>query len=106
MGKMKRELDRMQREITSYSSWHQIETNDKILFFPVDGSSIDKLLRDHVGGKHRIICGHGARLKESGVLGATEWYVFPTYEEAKTYLITYYGEYDEKDLPRILGVHK
>lgn len=105
---MKRELDRMKREITSYSAWHQIETDDKILFFPVDGSSIDKLLRDHVGGKHSIICGHGARLKESGALGATQWYVFSTYEEAKSYLITYYGHFsnDEDDLPKILGGHK
>ena len=108
MGKIKRELDKMKREVTPYCAWHQIEAEDKILFFPTDGSSLDKLLRDHVGGKHTIIYGHGARLKESGMLGATPWYVFPNYEEAKSYLSTYYGEYsnDEHDLPRIFGGRK
>ncbi len=101
MSKMKRELEKMKREVTGYRAWHQIETEDKFLLFPTDGSSLDKLLKDHPGGNHSIVYGHGARLMRSGLLGSTDWHVFQTHQGARDYLTTYYGSYEEDDLPRI-----
>ena len=93
----------MQQEITESSRWYEIDGDMGIEFVPFDlvgevdldefddysNHSIPTQLSDYVetsqASRIEVIEGFGARMSAPGYLDCTEWYVYPSIEEAKAH---------------------
>jgi hypothetical protein len=111
--------DFMQRQVTGYENWLQVETTQGTEFVRIADISlfvrnsdcpsqpltddereatIDKI-RDYVEDTPKSwenIKGYGARLSAPGYLDCTEWTVFDTAEEAEKYLEEFYPEDEDE----------
>ena len=104
----------MERQITDFTDWVEIETHMGTWFVPamdVSQETLDSTVYDELSDEAKIellqftecfgrddvesaevISGYGARLSAPGYMDCTEWSVFDTKAAAEAYLDEFYGD--------------
>lgn len=107
----------MQRQVTRKMNWIEVETSNGTEWIPGDlgifvrnsnasemtddkRAEYKKAIWEYCSGEPQEwtnIQGYGARLSAPGYMDCTEWTVFDSPEEAKSYLEEYYGDDDAEE---------